>query len=144
MKHGYSVTWKILKTEFWDWLKMAYLIWKCTVSWADTNHRYVVKSCSVRDRSWRQVTFTWFGHNYGIHLQNQESSFSTVDVALVKPKGKIAKNTYRCSKILLQWKFQIDLTNLTLKQTISENDFTIRFWNFKAEISKFLLENLIF
>ena len=56
--------------------------------------------------------------------------FQPVDVALVKSKGKIAKNTGRCTKILLQWKFQIDLTNLTLKQTISENDSTIRFWNF--------------
>ena len=57
-------------------------------------------------------------------------NFSSVDVVLVKPKGKIAKNTYRCSKILLQWKFQIDIRNLTLKQTDSENDSTIRFWNF--------------
>ena len=56
--------------------------------------------------------------------------FPTVDVVLLKPKWKIAKNPYRCSKILLQWKFQIDLANLTLKQTISKNDNTIRFWNF--------------
>ena len=56
--------------------------------------------------------------------------FPTVDVVLVKSKGEIAKNTYRCTKILLQWKFQIDFTNLTLKQYISENDSTIRFWTF--------------
>ena len=53
--------------------------------------------------------------------------FQPVDVALVKSKGKIAKNTGRCTKILLQWKFQIDLANLTLKQNISENDPIIRF-----------------
>ena len=57
-------------------------------------------------------------------------SFQTVDVVLVKPKGKIAKNPYRCTKILLQWKFQINLTNFTLKQTISKNDSTMRFGNF--------------
>ena len=56
--------------------------------------------------------------------------FQPVDVALVKSKGKIAKNTGRCTKILLQWKFQIDFTNLTLNQTISENGLTIRFWTF--------------
>ena len=56
--------------------------------------------------------------------------FQPVDVALVKSKGKIAKNTGRCTKILLQWKFQIDFTNLTLKQNISENGSTIRFWTF--------------
>ena len=49
-------------------------------------------------------------------------NFSSVDVVLVKPKGKIAKNTYRCSKILLQWKFQIDFTKLTLKEDISKNN----------------------
>ena len=48
-------------------------------------------------------------------------NFSSVDVVLVKPKGKIAKNTYRCSKILLQWKFQIGFRNLIVKQNISEN-----------------------
>ena len=70
--------------------------------------------------------------------------FLTVDIVLLKTKWKIAKNPCRCNKILLQWKFQIDLANLTLQQTISENDSTIRFWNFEAAISKFLLENLIF
>ena len=56
--------------------------------------------------------------------------FQPVDVALVKSKGKIAKNTGRCTKILLQCKFQIDFTTLTLNQNISENDSTIRFWTF--------------
>ena len=57
-------------------------------------------------------------------------NFSSVDVVLVKPKGKIAKNTYRCSKILLQWKFQIDVTKLTLKQDICENNSFFIFWTF--------------
>ena len=56
--------------------------------------------------------------------------FSSVDVASAKSKCKIVKNTYRCTKILLQWKFQNNFTNLTLKQYISENDSIIRFWNF--------------
>ena len=53
--------------------------------------------------------------------------FSTLDVVLVKSKGKIVKNTCRCTKISYQWKFQIDFRNLTLKQNISENDSTIGF-----------------
>ena len=56
--------------------------------------------------------------------------FQPVDVALVKSKGKIAKNTGRCTKILLQWKFQIGVKKLSLKQNISENDLTIGFWTF--------------
>ena len=51
--------------------------------------------------------------------------FLTVDVVLVKSMVKISKNPCRCTKILLQWKFQIDFRNLTLKQDISENDSTI-------------------
>ena len=67
--------------------------------------------------------------NFDILLPNLSKwSFSTVDVVLVKLKGKIVKNTCRCTEILYQWKFQIQLRNLTLKQDISENDSTIRFW----------------
>ena len=41
-----------------------------------------------------------------------------LDVVLVKPKGKIDKNTYRSSKFLYQWKFQIDFRNFLLENPI--------------------------
>ena len=56
-----------------------------------------------------------------------EDKYWTVDVVLVKSKGKIVENPCRCSKILLQWKFQIDFRTKVLNQYISENVWIIHF-----------------
>ena len=79
----------------------------------------------------RKCSPQWFeNQTKKSHFITLMRSFPTVDVVLVKSKWKIAKNPYRCSKTLLQWKFQIDLINLTLKQTNSEIDSIIRVWTF--------------
>ena len=57
--------------------------------------------------------------NYSVFALNVLFGFSKVfqplDVVLSKSKWKIVENPCRWSKILLQWKFQIDFQNLTLK-----------------------------
>ena len=68
---------------------------------------------------------------------NAGVSIQTVDVVLVKLKWKITKNPCHCSKILLQWKFQIDLRNLALKQTFLKMTQLLDFELFKLRFQSF-------
>ena len=35
------------------YIEFLYLIWKCTISWANSNHRNMIKACRVGYRCWR-------------------------------------------------------------------------------------------